>query len=205
MHYRAQFVNLFEHYLCLRRGQGVQPLGWQPLRPIEANAPRSLKLKARTCTTGAAASSRPCPANRRLAAVASRLAHRYDPAPRGKETPRPASAPPGSRLGAASLDTAKRRGVDRWRAPIHTGRTAAPTSPGGGAAHLRRRYAARPGGGVLMLPQGPAGQRLPRLHSLHVAARVKALRAAYGPLQRRTARARVDLLRLGAPGLRPPP
>lgn len=42
------------------------------------------------------------------------------------------------------------------------------------------------------------------MHSLHAAARVKALRAACGPLQRRTGRARVDLPRLGAPGLRPP-
>lgn len=177
----------------LKKGSRGETPWLADLRPIEANAPRSLKLKTRDCTPGTAASSRPCPATRRLAAVASRLARRDDPAPRGKETPRPASAPPGSRLGAATLDTAKKRGVDWWRAPIHTGRTAAPTSPGGGAAHLRRRFAARPGGGVLMLPQGPAGQRSARLHSLHVAARVKALRAAYGPLQRRTGRARVDL------------
>lgn len=107
--------------------------------------------------------------------------------------------------GAASLDTAKRRGVDRWRAANHTARTAAPTSRRWGRRHLRRRYAARAGGAVLVLPQGPAGQRSARLHSLHAAARVEALRAAYGPLQRRTGRARVDLLRLGAPGLRPPP
>lgn len=199
----AQFVIIIKHYWCsLGRGQGVKPLGQQP-GGKESERPRSLahdprKMNAEVIHQLPPLFSRPPALSRR---ALSGLARRIPP--RGpKERPAPRRPRPARVRGPRAVDTC---GVDRWRAANHTARTAAPTSRRWGRRHLRRRCAARAGGAVLVLPQGPAGQRSARLHSLHAAARVKALRAACGPLQRRTARARVDLLRLGAPGLRPPP
>lgn len=188
-----------------RKGvKGCNPLVGSPCGRSEQTPPDRLTSKARDYTPGAATSSRPCPAIRRLIAVAARLARRYVSRPPRQRDAAARVAP--ALLAAGGRDPRHRKGprcrlvarahphgphsrphLSRWgrrppaaavRCPARRGRADAPARPCGAAV-------------------GAVAQLAPRCKGSGPTARLR-------PLQRGASCARVDLLRLGAPGLRPP-